>query len=84
MNNVRKFWVKLLTYGAIFITGCQLQSAENKNDESENAVIYGPMPCTSDKQCEEDNGKGWYCDKNNTIGTGNDAAIWPVCKEKSK
>ncbi|MBN1605273.1 MAG: hypothetical protein JW940_01495 [Polyangiaceae bacterium] len=47
-------------------------------------TVYGPMPCTDDAQCIEDNGEGWYCDKSNTYDDGCGRLLtWPMCKEGS-
>jgi hypothetical protein len=44
-------------------------------------AAYGPMPCTSDAECEQTNAVGWYCDTQNTFSDGCGGTIaWPVCR----
>ena len=50
-------------------------------DACEPLDYYGPMPCTSDAECETDHGAGWYCDEENTFddGCGN-ISTYPICR----
>lgn len=69
--------LKLIIIGLLTWTGANLAGC----DEEGEAVYYGPAPypeqCSSDSQCVEDNGKGWYCDPDNLI----DSETWPICKQ---
>jgi len=44
-------------------------------------VYYGPASCTSDADCVQRDGPGWYCDTANVFsnGCGKEMA-WPMCR----
>jgi hypothetical protein len=48
----------------------------------ESVMLYGPQPCTSDEQCQSQNGgTNWYCDKTNAYDDGCGGVVtWPICK----
>jgi hypothetical protein len=46
-------------------------------------AYYGPPPCNSDQECQEQNGANWYCDKDGTLPDGCGGAFsYPQCKPK--
>jgi len=44
-------------------------------------MLYGPQPCTDDKDCASWYGAGYTCDKNNTFSNGcGGTSTWALCK----
>jgi cysteine-rich repeat protein len=41
---------------------------------------YGPPPCQTDLDCEQQNGTGWYCNTANTMDDGCSSVPYPVCE----
>jgi hypothetical protein len=66
-----------LLFALLFSAGCELTT----NDECEIKTYYGPPMCTTDQQCVDQYGEGWYCDKERVIdwecGTK-----WPTCAQR--
>ena len=51
--------------------------------ECEPNSVYGPRPCRSDADCEEEYGKGWYCNDGHYYDDGCGGRIdWPICEMK--
>jgi len=48
----------------------------------EPAAYYGPPPCSSDQQCVEWYGPGWYCDEEYTMTDPcGQPVTWPMCEQ---
>jgi len=52
-------------------------------EDCEPMAYYGPPPCSSDQECTDDYGAGWYCDTTNTMDPGcGEPFTYPICKQK--
>ena len=68
------FWVSSI-FLSVTSAGC--------GDEECNGTIYGPPECSSDEECVQTEGEGYYCDKENKMDDGcGDETVWSVCKKK--
>lgn len=72
--------ISLLAAGAV--DGVASEPPE-KVEVCEPVSVYGPRPCGSDEECAEENGPGWYCDKEASFGDGcGGTIVWPMCRNK--
>jgi hypothetical protein len=68
-----------LLFALLFSFGCDLIT--NNNDECEIKTYYGPPTCTTDQQCVDQYGAGWYCDKEHVIDR-ECGTKWPMCMQR--
>jgi hypothetical protein len=46
-------------------------------------AVYGPPPCSSDEDCLQMEGEGWYCNREHYYTNPCDEKIpWPLCEPK--
>lgn len=54
-------------------------------DSCAPVALYGPPPCSSDADCVEWMGDGWYCDLENTFDTGCQGETpWAICRQSAQ
>jgi hypothetical protein len=59
-----------------------LAASSCDSGECEGASFYGPATCTTDEQCVERSGPGWYCDPEPLVvddGCGNEVSWGRIC-----
>jgi len=70
-------------YGPMPVDVAEDDAHQDVDKDCPPMAFYGPKPCDSDAECQQDYGAGWYCDKDNSFDDGCGGKItWPACKQK--
>ncbi len=73
----------MVYYGPVPVDVAEDGSHLDAEKDCPPMAFYGPKPCASDEECQQDNGAGWYCDKENAYDDGcGGKVVWPTCKQK--
>jgi hypothetical protein len=74
----RTVQLTLIVVGLLLtLSGCKEEKADSSCDD---LAAYGPPPCTSDAQCVDENGSGWYCDKDYVVQWNEEcSSTFPTC-----
>lgn len=51
-----------------------------KADTCTPVSYYGPQPCSTDPECVQRNGAGWYCDTAHSYSGPCGDVYWPLCR----